>query len=308
MSPVIGLCFLLAGTMLTEQELAPAAFHATTLSGARLSPAALKGRPHILFFFCPCGDCKRIAAGWAGMQSKGAFEAKDFKAVGGSPASIIIFSGSTQETKQFINASGIKVVHGVADPEYNLAKMFRAMPCPSIFVSDARGVVRYSSKVSAGELQADAGILLGQTLSALRSMSGRQSTTTAPVSQRPQSVGRLTTALRPGQTLESPGSLVEQVSLVASDEHLTREYIWTNHTGKQVKIEHLLTSCGCERATLLYRGKAVKDAKLNPGDTITVRIDFGMPTSSAAKSVTAWLFSTAVEPVATMRVEATRQQ
>lgn len=288
------------------QSLPP--FKVRTLGNLELTPKALAARPHVIFFFCPCGDCRRVATGWAGLQSRKAFSGPEFLMKNREPGSIVVFSGSPTETKMFINGSGMSVVHGIADPDFGLAKIFRAMPCPTIFVTDGQGTVRYASKEGAGELQSDAGILLGQTIESLRAISGVPVATSVKQAVRPQTSAKLTIVPSDGQLLDDGGTLTDRWLLKPNDETVSREFKWTNKTREPIEIEQLLTSCGCERATMVYRDQIVQQAQIAPNETLTVRIEFQMPASTHSKSVTAWLFAKAVEPVATIRVEAVRQQ
>lgn len=309
--------FVLAAAMVTGvpllqsnlQQGAPLRrFTASAISGQVVRSATMRGRANVLFFFCACVECRRVADGWSGLQQKKALEHASLKVNGKSPATWVVYAGSTDETRSYLHATGVRVVQGLADPEFSLAKTFRAMPCPTILVTDANGVVRYASKERAGELQADSGLLLKQTLEALRSIKSKPQTGTSDRKSLPATSPRLTAQLVKGQNLSTDGSLVEQPLIAADLELVVREFKWVNKSAKAMEVEQLLTSCGCERATLLHRGKAVKAARIEPNEQVTIRLEFTMSRLDYTKIVTAWLFSTAVEPVATVRVEARREE
>jgi hypothetical protein len=113
------------------------------VDGKSVSLKALRGKPVVVWFFCACEYCKPVAKLWAEARDSDALNAKDSAAK--PPVSLIVFAGEADETREFGQINGHANEPLLPDPKLRTALLYNAIPCPRMFVLDAKGVLRYTN-------------------------------------------------------------------------------------------------------------------------------------------------------------------
>ena len=120
-------------------------FTGMDVNGQVWRPSEAAGRTVVLFFFCGCDACHRLARYWAGYQRIGVIS---HAAKPGSkpPITVVVFAGDSQAARLFAaqtRLTGDVVL--IADPGIKATDLYQAQRCPRVFVINRSGVVRYTN-------------------------------------------------------------------------------------------------------------------------------------------------------------------
>jgi peroxiredoxin len=267
------------------------AFDAIATSGRRVSPGTLRGKPWVLFVFCSCRECKLVAEGWA----KTSFDKK--------PATVVAYADTSAATKAFAMRVGLTKQGALlfSDEQMKVAGSYRAMPCPSVYVVDKNGFIRYSSKESAGELEASAVVLVGQVVAAL---SPKRLAGGFPKLPPVKQSGSAFLTISGGTAKVADGEYEWHASEIdpAKAATITHTFLLVNDTKVALDIEQVLSSCGCQETTLFRGGSEVARASLKPGRSIDLRVSFTYAGGRSGKTVSVWLYNKSIRPLATLRM------
>lgn len=146
------------GLSAAEEKAAPAVgksaptFTLSDVEKKKRTLAEFKGRRVALFFFCGCSWCADIAREWAALQRNGALAEQR----GGKgryapepPATVIVYSELNAATcRELSRIYGLDLARTVLLPDLEMRvtqSLYRAEPCPRVFVLDAKGVLRYTN-------------------------------------------------------------------------------------------------------------------------------------------------------------------
>lgn len=241
------------------QTQAPAPdFHLRDVSGKLRSLQQFRGQPLVLFFFCGCIPCHNCAALWGEMQRTGA--------VPPTARTLAVFLGDGAAAQSFAKETGLLVRQTVllADPELKVARLYRAAPCPRVFVLDAAGRILYTNNHKEDAHQsASAAAVLSRVIDALRS-----SLSASKQSHTPASIHVEMDAATPAHTEIDIG---KQDAM--SSPYVERTILLHNRSAEPLTVASLTASCGC---TTLLTGKSGEfPYRLNPGKemAVAVRID-----------------------------------
>lgn len=302
------LCFVSMGRPQAAPSLlnrpAPA-FAVKDLSGREISPGSLRGGSTVFFVFCSCRECKVVAEDWARIQKYGLLDRPAYR--DGRPVTTLIsYLGSPAAMKEFAKRTKLsKQTVFLNDPTMSIARDYRAMPCPTVFVLDREATVRYASKEQAGALVASSSILLGQTLGVLQSKtraakvpsSGPRVAALKPTRMLTGTIGADLEAPAPGELVWRPRGID-----LNREQDLSRSFLFTNRAKEPISVSQVLASCGCQKAELIQNGKVVPTVLLKPGEAVTLRMRIHLTGNGEEKHVSAWLYSAAMAPVGSIRL------
>jgi len=118
--------------------------------GRPRSLASYRGRPAALFFFCGCPWCVRCAEVWGQWQRSGVLSPPDTRLLRpsfASPVTLAVFSGDGASARDFAARTGLDPVQTVLLPDTSMqvTQLYRADPCPRVFVVDGRGRLCYTN-------------------------------------------------------------------------------------------------------------------------------------------------------------------
>jgi hypothetical protein len=131
-----------------------------------------------LFFFCGCSWCGEIAKEWAGLQQSGALpnakgDVSKSSAPAIFPATVVVYSEMEPEiAREMALMYGLNLAQTVVliDPDMRVTEgVYKADPCPRVFVLDAKGVLRYTNNHPDDQpRKAPAIAIVSRTVGALR--------------------------------------------------------------------------------------------------------------------------------------------
>lgn len=122
-----------------------------TLNDTKGKPRRLSdylGRPVALYFFCGCEWCHRCAQVWGEMQRSGALVPEPALSSSPRPITVIVFSGDADSAASFVTSTQIDLTQTVvlADSSMQVTiNLYKAEPCPRVFVINTKGQVTYSN-------------------------------------------------------------------------------------------------------------------------------------------------------------------
>lgn len=264
--------------------------------GQIVTPRSLRGAPSVLMVFCSCSECRRVATAWGRLQAKAG-------GVAGKTRTLVCYTGPLSEARTLVREVGMRASTVLLDdPKMVIAQTYRAMPCPSIFVLDRNGGIRYSSKETAGELVSDADTLVSQTLTALGAKPTKVAQTASSATPRPTLVG-----VQPGPdtSVDATGHLDWRPNGVdlAKEQDLTRTFRFRNTTGRAVVVSRVIASCGCQSTRLLQAGAEKSKATVPPGTEVQLTVTVHLAGTGTAKRVSAWLYGPQEEVVGAVRIQ-----
>jgi hypothetical protein len=144
-------------------------------AGKKRSLAEFRGRPAALFFFCGCSWCSDVAREWARLQRSGSF-GKPSTSRSKVPITLVVYQGSAEEVRTLSTTAGLDPAQTVLlpDPEMTVTmEIYKADPCPRVFVVDAQGIIRYvNNGKDDAPREAPALVIVSRTVDALRSAAG----------------------------------------------------------------------------------------------------------------------------------------
>ncbi|AIE86620.1 redoxin domain-containing protein [Fimbriimonas ginsengisoli] len=262
-------------------QLAPT-FSVTDLKNERVDNTRFRGRTTVLFVFCECRECRLVAEEWSRRARSAVVQ------------TFACYSGKTDEVKKMANAwpGGNDSTRFLVDPKFTIAEKYRALPCPAAFVIDGSGRLRYSSKETAGELESDPKIIVDQILDSVSDIkSGR------PVTLAPRAAGAKKT-LVPVETSANirrdDHTISNVISAPRSDKEATveRQFQFRNPSRAPVRIDQVVSSCGCSDAGLLIGESMASSGTVLPGKSVRVRVRLKVaPNYTGQRSVQVWLLA-----------------
>lgn len=278
-------------------------FSAKTTAGASVTPATLSGHSSVMFVFCSCIECRRLAEKWSALQKKRTLVKKEYLVNGKSASTYVVYLEDADRANEFQRSVGLQDAQIIPDPNAKIAALFRALPCPTVFVVDSKGIIRYASKEVAGDLVSDPSMLVSQALSTLANVSSGRTT---KVSSKPE-ISEPGQQLSPRLTgkLELEGqSGVKLVKVIAADDlEVEQEFEFENRSSKTITLSQVVASCGCERVEALYLGKVVRFAKIPAGQRVTIRARVAVLPEIQQKSVSVWLYGPSTSPIGMIRIQ-----
>jgi len=161
-----------------------------------------RGRSTAIFFYCGCRWCHRHAASWSTVQrsgtlaqissnqprnSNGSTQSKGNSA----PMTLVVFLGDKQEVLDFAKETHLDLKQTVflSDPDEKVSSLYKAAPCPRVFVVDALGNIRYTNnEMGAESYKIPAPLITARTLDALRAVAAKPVATkpvAAPIAKKP---------------------------------------------------------------------------------------------------------------------------
>jgi hypothetical protein len=129
------------------------------------------GREAALFFFCGCHWCLDVAKEWSALQRGGALTAEETGRK--PPVTLVVYSGLSRDAARHLSTlGGLEPAQTVTLPDLKMAVsrgVYRAEPCPRVFVIDRQGLLRYTNdRPEDAPRTAPAALLAARTLDALR--------------------------------------------------------------------------------------------------------------------------------------------
>lgn len=143
-------------------------FTLTDLQGKTRALADYRGRSVTLCFYCGCEWCHECARLWGTLQRSGALPGNAGKM---APKTLIVFLGDADGARAFAAATGLDTTQTVflTDSKLSVASRYKALPCPRLFVLDARGTIRYvNDHVDDAPQKAPAATIITRAVDALR--------------------------------------------------------------------------------------------------------------------------------------------
>lgn len=161
------------------------AFNLKDVDGRVHSLSEYHNRRVALFFFCGCPWCHRCATIWGQFQRSGvlsqASEGTSQRADSLSPLpsrlpplSLIVFSGNSASAREFAMQTGLDLKQTILlpDPDMRVTTLYRAEPCPRVFILDPQGVIHYTnSHKDDAPQKASEIVIASRALDALRASS-----------------------------------------------------------------------------------------------------------------------------------------
>ncbi|HEV2471520.1 MAG TPA: hypothetical protein VGS41_02575, partial [Chthonomonadales bacterium] len=184
---------------------------------------------------------------------------------GKEPLLLAVYMGHRDAAKRFAVQTGLDLKQTVvlADPALAATHLYRAAPCPRLFVLDEAGVLRYvNDHLDDSPQTAPAMAIASRVVDAIRF---RHAAAPKLISAKPQQQGARLTVVQvngvkskgPGQGSCDFGSIIP-----AASRPLTRTVEVRNDTSSPVEIDHVEFACGCSSAA---PGEAEKKVLLKPG-------------------------------------------
>ena len=104
------------------------------VNGKSHTLAEFRGKPTLLYWFCGCDRCRRVALAWG-------------KETTTEPKTIVFFLGSANGVRALAEAAHFdpKRTTLVAEPPTELLLAYKGQPCPRAVVLDAEGKTRYTN-------------------------------------------------------------------------------------------------------------------------------------------------------------------
>lgn len=180
--------------------LAPA-FTLLGVDGKTHDLAGYRGQPVALFFFCGCVYCHRCAGAWSEVQRSGtlaqmagnstpnATAASPRTKVAAALLTLVLFHGEAAEARDFATATRLDPKQTVLllDPDEKISALYKADPCPRVFVLDAAGRMRYTNDENGPEsYKIPAPLIVARTVDALRAVTSQPRKTTTAVKGQKQ--------------------------------------------------------------------------------------------------------------------------
>lgn len=295
----------LAGVLLAQGASAPyrpefvppaPKFSVTDLANTRFGSEQLKGRTTVLFVFCACRECRLVAEEWVRRPMPTRLV-----------QTLVTYSGDAKEVRRMAKRwpEPKSSARFLVDPKYRIAESLRALPCPAAFVVDGQGRLRYSSKEVAGELETDPKLIVDQVLDSVADVkSGRV------VRLAPKTTDRSSPLVAaPFGRDEKIGdrTLSHTIAARSSDREVLVERVFQfrNPSKKEVAIDRVISSCGCQEAGLLNGGSLTQSATIAPGKSARVRVRLKIPAHFVGqKTVQVWLMAKgASDPLGSIQIE-----
>lgn len=157
-------------------------FSATDVLGKTRTLINLRGRPVALFFFCGCPWCTAVAREWGQLQRAGvlkevvapketAVPTAKTSPTSTTPATLVVYTLDSALTRSTAATDGLDMDQTtlLPDPDLRISNLYRAEPCPRVFVLDHKGLLNYTNN-SADDAphKAAAQIIVLRALDALR--------------------------------------------------------------------------------------------------------------------------------------------
>lgn len=127
-------------------------FTLTDVRGKRHTLSAVRPRPTVLFFFCGCEACYLVGQEWAGFQRGGALPGKP----DARPQTLLLYHDvSVSGAKSLAESCGVDPKQTTVLTETtgkpSLRQRYAVSACPSVFVVDGKGKIRYVHRAADAE-------------------------------------------------------------------------------------------------------------------------------------------------------------
>lgn len=278
------------------------AFSVIDTAGQKVTARAMRGRPTVLLVFCTCESCRVLAREWARAQHEPQFRA----ARDGGPSTLVVYAASSPAARAFAASVDLDPASTTvtADPEMTVARTLRALPCPSLYVVDGGGVVRYSSKEMTGNVPTSAEIVIRQALTLLATL--RDATRAGRSGAPPPALNGPVLSPVPGPGFEVvEGSGLQWRARGVVIPIVSQIFTFRNDGTAPIEVVQVQASCGCGAVGLAKDGHAVPSAIVQPGETIQVWLTATL-TGAGPKIVYAWIYSRALAAVGYAKLIVTR--
>jgi len=147
-----------------------------------------RGRPVALFFFCSCSLCEPVGRLWAEASHDLSTTAPG-RSNKAEPTTVVVFAGDAEATLDFARTTGLEAAQAtlLVDPDLQVAQSYDAVPCPRVFVLDARGILRYTNNEKGpASYQIPAPTIVSRAVTALRKAAAKS----APANAGPKKENR----------------------------------------------------------------------------------------------------------------------
>jgi peroxiredoxin len=143
-------------------------FRLETLEGKPFLLASQKKQPSVLFFFCGCAACWDVATEWNRLQRSGTLRQQTPRL----QTSIIVYVDmsltSAKAMAQEMNWDRAQATL-ILDAKNRVRGLYKAEPCPRVFLADDKKILRYSNTHTYDAPQkAPASAIVAFTLDALK--------------------------------------------------------------------------------------------------------------------------------------------
>ena len=277
-----------------DQYVQAPAFQVRDLDGHPISNRTILGKTSVLFVFCECEECRRVAEAWSHQKRTQKVQ------------TWVSYSHPIDEARSIASkwpgeSNGI---HFLSDPDFQIAERYRAMPCPAAVVVDSVGRLRYSSKVSAGETETNPNIIVRQLQAALSDVLSGRKVRTMQAQLSPEALLKFI----PSQGWQISGSGVASTNVVVSvldQEQIVDRIIFVRNTlSRPVRVDSVLTSCGCQEAGIVQGNKLVRQATIMPKSEAKVKVRVRLARQfSGIKNAHIWLMANgSPTPLATVDI------
>lgn len=142
-------------------------FSVAGLDGKARKLSSYRGMSVALFFFCGCEHCHRCARVWGEYQRSGSLAAHSGKS---SARSLVVFDEGKDALEQFLGETALdrQATDAFPCPDRKVARSYKAILCPRVFVLDSKGVLRYTNNHKDDAPQeAEAELIMDRALQAL---------------------------------------------------------------------------------------------------------------------------------------------
>lgn len=229
------------------------------IDGRQHTSAELTGRGGLIYFFCGCDPCHRVARLWSQIQRGGALP-KD--ASGKAVGTVVMFFGEADGARAFMQETGLDPAQTtvIADPMMTVGHQFGVEACPRAFVADAAARIRYTNTgKDDGPEAASEAVIVSRTVQALRDnmkpAPGIKPATAANATTEAGATGLVALAAK-GDEVVSPVKVIRHLGEFSREKSPPIEEILVlaNRGNQPLQIAKVEGSCGCT------------DMSLYPGD------------------------------------------
>ena len=220
-------------------RLAPT-FTLPATDGKAHSLSAYRGRSAVLFFYCGCRWCHQSAQSWSRVQRSGTLSqlgsnsgpsqsrnsksgtvSKTVPQGGSAPPTLVVYLGDKHEAQEFAGETQMDLKQTVflIDPDEKVSSLYKAAPCPRVFVVDAQGHMLYTNnEKGADSYKIPAALITARTLDALRAVAAKPTTAKPAVPKPAAAKPTVPRTTKPAAGQKSQKSAAKDISRKQSNE------------------------------------------------------------------------------------------